>query len=78
MSKANNKLRALLLRAAETHYLNIEKGKFLKGRIHCEIFLSRHFMKYEFNVNFTVYLYIKFQLNFFFYAFMKHFSERNF
>ena len=65
MSKANNKLRALLLRAAGTHYLNIEEGKFLKGRIHCEIFLSRHFMKYEFNVNFTVYLYIKFQLNFF-------------
>ena len=31
----------------------------IKGRIHCEIFLSKHF------VNFTVYLYIKFQLNFF-------------
>ena len=38
----------------------------LKGRIHCEIFLSEYFMKYWFNVNFIAYLYIKFQLNCFF------------
>ena len=34
----------------------------LKGKIHCEISLSEYFMKYLFNVNFTVYLNIKFQL----------------
>ena len=37
-----------------------------KGRIQCEIFLAECFMKYFFNVNFTVYLHIKFQVNCFF------------
>ena len=33
-------------------FLRIQRQnrKFLKGRIHCEIFLSRHFMKYSFRV----------------------------
>ena len=38
----------------------------LKGRIYCESFLSNYFVKYYINVNVTVYLNIKFQLNCFF------------
>ena len=40
--------------------------KYVKGRTHCEIFLSECFMKYYFNVSLTVCLNIKFQLNCFF------------
>ena len=40
--------------------MNFAKAAFLKGGIQCEIFLSEYFMKYLFNVNFTVCLNIKF------------------
>ena len=33
----------------------INQSKFIKGRIHCEIFLSRHFMKKQFQGHFMKY-----------------------